>query len=314
MLEHRLAKLAAFATFALLVIGGTVNPTGSSLACPEPTLVCHGQLFPPMVGGVLYEHGHRLAAMTVGLLQIALTILVLIRRPQLRGLAWILLGLVIAQGTLGAITVGYKLPWSVSTEHLLLGMSYFAALIYTAFRTRPEPSVIELERHAKRVAELGRARRWIAIACAAVFAQLLLGALVRHLGAAMVCLGMPSCTMGGDWWPDAWVQDLHMVHRAGGVIVAVITTIAAIKVHRHTRSWPALQLVAIAAPLLVAAQLALGVLTVLTFRAVPIAVGHFAGAAALWALWVSAWLVSGRRMPATAAPARDLPAMRQVRA
>ena len=27
-----------------------------------------------MIGGVLYEHGHRLAAMTVGLLQIALTI------------------------------------------------------------------------------------------------------------------------------------------------------------------------------------------------------------------------------------------------
>jgi len=54
MLEHRLAKLAAAATFVLLVIGGTVNPTGSSLACPEPTLLCHKQLFPPMVGGVLY--------------------------------------------------------------------------------------------------------------------------------------------------------------------------------------------------------------------------------------------------------------------
>ena len=108
MLEHRLAKLAAAATFVLLVIGGTVNPTGSSLACPEPTLVCHGQLFPPMVGGVLYEHGHRLAAMTVGLLQIALTIRcspLAPSRPDLRRLGWILLGLVIAQGALGAITV-----------------------------------------------------------------------------------------------------------------------------------------------------------------------------------------------------------------
>ena len=78
MLEHRFAKLAALATFLLLVIGGTVNPTGSSLACPEPTIVCDGQLFPPMVGGVLYEHGHRLAAMTVGLLQIALTVMLVI--------------------------------------------------------------------------------------------------------------------------------------------------------------------------------------------------------------------------------------------
>src|SRR3954471_15095849 len=173
MLEHRLAKLAAAATFLLLVIGGTVNPTGSSLACPEPTLVCHGQLFPPMVGGVLYEHGHRLAARTVGLLQILLAVLLLRRRPSLPRLAWLLLGLVVAQGALGAITVKYKLPWFVSTGHLLLGMSYFATLIYTAFRTRPAPSVLEVDRHEKLRFELGtRARRWIAIACGAVFLQL----------------------------------------------------------------------------------------------------------------------------------------------
>ena len=104
MLEHRFAKLAAGATAILLIIGGTVNPTGSSLACPEPTFVCNGELFPPMVGGVFYEHGHRLAAMTVGLLQIALTFL-LLRRTPLKRLAWLLLAMVIVQGLLGAITV-----------------------------------------------------------------------------------------------------------------------------------------------------------------------------------------------------------------
>jgi heme A synthase len=316
MVEHRLAKLAAAATFVLLVIGGTVNATHSSLACPEPTLVCHGQLFPPMVGGVLYEHGHRLAAMTVGLLQIALTLVLVLRRPRhrsLRRLGWILLGLVIAQGALGAITVGYKLPWFVSTGHLLLGMSYFATLIYTAFRTRPEPSVIELDRHARLRDALGGARRWIAVACGAVFVQLLVGALVRHLGAAMVCLGMPSCTRSGDWWPDAAVQQLHMIHRGVGVIVAVVTTLAAIAVIRRSRSWPALRLLALLAPVLVAAQIALGVLTVLTLRAVPLAVGHFAGAASLWALWMSAWLMT---RPRTAGASADcgVVAMHPVRA
>jgi heme A synthase len=309
MLEHRVAKLAAAATFLLLVIGGTVNPTGSSLACPEPTLVCHGQLFPPMVGGVLYEHGHRLAAMTVGLLQIALTVLLLRgstraaaagaddhRRVSLGQLGWILLGLVVAQGALGAITVGYKLPWFVSTGHLLLGMSYFATLIYTAFRTRPAPTAADLAQHARHVRELGPARRWIALACGAVFVQLLLGALVRHLGAAMVCLGMPSCTMSGDWWPDAGVQDLHMIHRGFGVVVAIVTTVAAVQVARRTASWPALRLLAWIAPALVVAQLALGIATVMTMRAVPLAVGHFAGAAGLWALWMSAWLMTGRRV------------------
>src|SRR5215204_2676696 len=116
MLEHRFTKAVAFATFVLLVIGGTVNPTGSSLACPEPTFVCHGELFPPMVGGVFYEHGHRLAAMSVGLLQIVLTWLLIRRGRKILGVA--LLGMVIAQGLLGAITVQYKLPWYVSTSHL----------------------------------------------------------------------------------------------------------------------------------------------------------------------------------------------------
>ena len=305
MLEHRLAKLAAVATFILLVIGGTVNPTGSSLACPEPTFVCHGQLFPPMTGGVFYEHGHRLAAMSVGFLQIALTIVLLVRRRWMK-LPFLLIGLVLAQGALGAITVGFKLPWFVSTGHLLLGMSYFATLIYTAFLTRPAPSVIELDWHARLIAALGPARRWIGIACGAVFVQLLLGALVRHLGAAMVCLGVPECTRSGDWWPDAAVQQLHMVHRGFGVVVAIVTTIAAVQVFRRTREWPALRLLSLIAPLLVLGQLGLGIATVLTMRAVPLAVAHFAGAASLWALWMSAWLMSAPREKTAAMPAAKL--------
>ena len=314
MLEHRFAKLAAIATFLLLVIGGTVNPTGSSLACPEPTIVCHDQLFPPMVGGVFYEHGHRLAAMTVGLLQIALTVMLVRRRREMRRLAVLLLGMVITQGLLGAITVKYKLPWFVSTGHLLLGMSYFATLIYTAFRTRPAPSVIELERHDRMRADLGPARRWIAIACGAVLVQLLLGALVRHLGAAMVCLGMPSCTIGGDWWPAEAVQRLHMIHRGFGVVTAIVTTTAAIAVLRRARAWPALRLLALAAPLLVTGQLALGIYTVLTLRSVPVAVGHFAGATALWGLWISAWLYTGRRSEAhgAAVEAAPIPSLRMA--
>lgn len=292
MLEHRFAKLSAAATFVLLVIGGTVNPTGSSLACPEPTLVCHGQLFPPMVGGVFYEHGHRLAAMTVGFLQIALTVLLLRRRPEHKLLAWALLGMVILQGALGAITVQYKLPWFVSTGHLLLGMSYFATLIYTVFKTRPAPPPAQVDVHAQRVREVSPAERWIKVAVGAVFIQLLLGALVRHLGAAMVCLGMPTCTISGEWWPDAGVQHLHMIHRAFGVIVALVTTIAAVQVVRHTKNWPTLRLMAMLAPVLVIAQVVLGIYTVLTMRSVPVAVGHFAGAASLWALWMSAYLMT----------------------
>jgi cytochrome c oxidase assembly protein subunit 15 len=293
-LEHRFSKLVALATFALLVIGGTVNPTGSSLACPEPTFTCHGEMFPPMVGGVLYEHGHRLAAMTVGILQIVLTVLMLVRGRH-RLLAVGLLVMVIVQGTLGAVTVKYLLPWYVSTAHLLLAMSYFAALIYTAFLTLPAPSVLELEQHDRRRAELGGARTWIVASVVMVFLQLVLGALVRHHGAAMVCIGIPECTLSGDWWPEAGVQQLHMVHRGFGVLVGIVTAIAGIQVWRAAKSWSGLRVLALIAPVLVLGQIVLGIYTVMTWRSVPVAVGHFAGATALWALWWSAFLITRAR-------------------
>ncbi len=306
MLPRRLAVACALSTFALLVIGGTVNPTGSSLACPEPTLVCNGQLFPPMVGGVLYEHGHRLAAMTVGFLQLILTFVLLRPRHRPLGLtrlAWLTLAMVLVQGGLGAITVGYKLPWFVSTAHLLLGMSYFATLVYVAYRARPAPTVIELRDHQRGRDQLGSARRWIGIAVGAVMVQLLLGALVRHHGAALVCLGMPECTRDGTWLPANGVQQLHMLHRGFGLVVAGVTIGAAIAVLRAARSWSLLRLHMFAAPVVVIAQVALGIYTVQTVRSVPVAVGHFAGPAALGGRWVSAWILTGARAEASAGAA-----------
>jgi cytochrome c oxidase assembly protein subunit 15 len=295
MLEHRFAKVLAVATFLLLIVGGTVNPTGSSLACPEATLVCHGSLFPAMTGGVFYEHGHRLVAESVGLLQIALTVLLLRRRRGRKLLAWSLLAMVIVQGTLGALTVHYKLPWFVSTGHLLWGFSYFAALIYTAFVTRPAPSVVELDRLDRARGELGTARTWIAVAAATVFVQLLLGALVRHLGASLVCPDVPTCEVGGGLWPDAPIQQLQMIHRCFGVLTAIVTTTAAVMVFRRAKSWASLRTLAVIAPVLVLGQIALGIAVVLSWRYTPVAVGHFAGAAGLWALWTSAWFLTGKR-------------------
>jgi cytochrome c oxidase assembly protein subunit 15 len=297
MLEHRLATLAACAAFVLLIIGGTVNATGSSLACPEAFVVCHRSLLPEMTGGVLYEHGHRLAAMTVGFIQIGLTLAIWFRRKELRWLGALLLGMVLAQGLFGAITVYFKLVWFVSTGHLLLGMSYFAMLNYAVVRTRPPPSAMELSRHDRLRAELGSARTWIAVAAIAVFVQLLLGALVRHFGAWLACIGMPTCTATGEWWPGGALPDLHMIHRAFGVVVAIVTTTAAVIVWRRARSWPQLRLLALIAPLLVAGQVALGIFTVLSMRAVPVTVAHFAGATSLWALWMTAWLWTAPRTP-----------------
>ena len=134
---HRFAALTLGATFLLLLIGGTVNPTGSSLACPEPTLVCHGELFPAMTGGVLYEHSHRLVATGVGLLTVILGVAVWRGRrdqPVLRRLAVGAVVLVIAQGVLGGLTVIYKLPTLISSLHLATAMVFFLLVVYLAVR------------------------------------------------------------------------------------------------------------------------------------------------------------------------------------
>jgi heme A synthase len=98
--------------------------------------------------------------------------------------------------------------------------------------------------------------------------------------------------MGGDWWPEAGVQHLHMIHRAFGVVVALVTTAAAVQVFRYAKSWPQLRVLAIGAPLLVITQITLGIATVMSMRAVPLAVAHFAGAAGLWALWLSMYFIT----------------------
>ena len=61
------------ATLFLIFAGGLVTSTGSGLAVPDWPL-SFGMLFPPMIGGIFYEHGHRMVAATVGLLTIVLAV------------------------------------------------------------------------------------------------------------------------------------------------------------------------------------------------------------------------------------------------
>jgi heme A synthase len=122
---------------------------------------------------------------------------------------------------------------------------------------------------------------------------------------------MPACNLGG-YWPSAFEQQLHMVHRGFGVITALVTTVAAVMVWRRAASWPALRALMIAAPVVAAAQVALGIFTVLTLRRDVVAVGHFAGAMTLWGIWIGAWIVtgSGRRSMAGSAVSERMSGLR----
>src|SRR5215471_10984639 len=97
---HRFAVATAVATYLLILIGGLVHGTGSSLACPDwPT--CYGTMMPKMEGGVLIEHSHRLAAGTVVILAIAVALsLAFSKAPQQRALrpyGWLAVALVFVQ-------------------------------------------------------------------------------------------------------------------------------------------------------------------------------------------------------------------------
>ncbi len=290
MREHRLALATVVATFVLLVVGGLVHTTASSLACPDWPL-CNGQVFPPMVGGVLFEHGHRLVALTVGVLTVALAVSVWRKRRDVgsRALALLALALVMAQASLGAVAVLRHLPFYASAAHLTTSVAFFITVIVIAFRLRP-PTAPEV-----RPALLPR-RGLTGAALIAVYAKLVVGAFVRHSGAGLACnLGIPLCD--GQLWPSAGPAQLHMVHRFLGLAVALLVVVASVAPIRAARTAGdrSLGRVAWAGPILVLCQVALGFLTVMSGISVPIVTAHLAVGTLLIADVLTLFLLLGSR-------------------
>src|SRR5204863_7030538 len=127
---HRLAVVTAGATLMLLFVGGLVTSTGSALAVPDWPL-SFGQVFPPMAGGVLFEHGHRLVATLVGCLTLVLALWIAIAepRPAVRASGLVALFAVVLQGVLGGVTVLYRLPLAVSVTHACLAQTFFCLTV-----------------------------------------------------------------------------------------------------------------------------------------------------------------------------------------
>lgn len=177
MLKYRFTQALVLAAFLLLLMGGLVTSTDSGLAVPDWPL-SYGGFFPPMVGGIRFEHTHRLIAATVGLLTLILTLWIgkTERRASVRWLAIACLGAVVLQGILGGMTVLYKLPAPISIAHACMGPVFFSLVTALAVLTAPYPDDLKAQddvRHLSKVVIL------------AVFLQILLGAILRHTGQAV---------------------------------------------------------------------------------------------------------------------------------
>src|SRR3954463_1862952 len=130
---HRFAIFVACCTFFLLVAGALVTSNDAGLSVPDWPL-SYGSLTPPMVGGIFYEHGHRVIAATVGLLSIVLAVWLwrVESRAWVRWLGIAAVGAVVAQGILGGLTVLFFLPPAVSSAHAALAQLFFCTILSIA--------------------------------------------------------------------------------------------------------------------------------------------------------------------------------------
>lgn len=224
---HRFAVFVAVATFFLIIAGGLVTSTGSGLAVPDWPL-SYGKVMPPMVGGILYEHGHRMVATFVGMLTVVLAVWLSRKEPRawMRRLGWAALGTVVTQGILGGMTVLFLLPTAISVFHACLAQAFFCLTVAIAYFTSREGVADRLPfatRPPRSLATLGVA------VVATVYLQLIAGALVRHTGAATAIPDFPLAL--GRIVPPFETAGvvIQFAHRAGAVAVAVLVVWLAVR-------------------------------------------------------------------------------------
>lgn len=196
----------AFVTFLLIIAGATVTSNDAGLSVPDwPTSFGSIYKIPHMVGGVKFEHTHRMIAEFVGFMTIILAIWTW-RSDRRRWMKWLGVGAlatVIIQGVLGGITVLELLPPAVSSAHAAVGQTFFciacAIALFTGDQWVEEVPRVELDNHHPTLVTLTLLSIFV------LYVQLILGAMFRHHGMS--------------WWP----------HVLNAPVVAFVLTWTAVR-------------------------------------------------------------------------------------
>jgi heme a synthase len=236
-----MAVILACWTFLLIIAGALVTSNDAGLSVPDwPTSFGSWYKIPKLVGGVKFEHTHRMIAQVAGMLTIILAVWTwrAEKRRWMRILGLAAVGTVIAQGVLGGLTVLFYLPPPISSAHAALAQTFFciavAMAVFTGQKWVEEHPRVELDQRKPALFTLTLLSIFV------LYVQLILGAMFRHHGLS--------------WWP-------HVIHAVVVVFVLSWTAVRALSVYSHIEAVrrPAIVMLA-----LVITQLCLGFIAFLT--------------------------------------------------
>lgn len=287
------------AVLGLLCVGGLVTSHGVGMAVPDwPNTFGYNMFFFPFskwVGGIFYEHSHRLFASGVGFLTIILVLWLALKEDR-RWLRWLGVGAlftVILQGVLGGLRVVWMKD-EIGIFHAALAQMYFALVCAIAlFSSRWWVEVGQPVKFARGFQSVRKLALWTSVL---IFAQLLLGATMRHQHAGLSIPDFPLAY--GKLWPatdansitqynqartealalnpitvfQVWLQMFHRIAALGICLMVAGTTWKGFRslppgfVRRFLLAWP----------FLIGAQIILGAATIWTNKSADVATAHVA--------------------------------------
>ena len=308
---HWFAVLTAVATFLLLGAGGLVTSHEAGMSVPDwPNSYGYNMfLFPPSkwIGGIFYEHTHRLWASAVGFMTTILAVWLWVKdsRQWMKWLGVTAFLLVVAQGVLGGLRVTLKMD-NLGIFHGIIAQIFFVITCSIALFTSGLWAKIS---QGPKINVPRPLRTLVLATTILIFVQLVLGATMRHQHAGLSINTFPSAY--DKVWPDtspeaiqgynaermeitninpitAFQVVLQMVHRIVALAIFLCVALCAALAWRNLGARDPLAKFSFFWLGMIIVQIVLGAATILTNKAADVATAHvLVGALSLvtGALW-----------------------------